>query len=126
MAFTDFSLLFSHLNEEKGEDQTRPEERVQTQQRFNQKYQQLNNPENTLQTERKPVRESNEAQYYCWSLHTLLAVWTQGVSGGFIPHIDSAVEEFSPLNIRGLEIVQPLSTENEGAESRGTLPVHVL
>ena len=58
MAFTDFSLLFSHLNEGKGEDQTRPEERVQTQQRFNQKYQQLNNPENTLQTERKPVRES--------------------------------------------------------------------
>ena len=48
------------------------------------------------------------------------------MSGGFIPHIDSAVEEFSPLNIRGLEIVQPLSTENEGAESRGTLPVHVL
>ena len=42
------------------------------------------------------------------------------MSGGFIPHIDSAVEEFSPLNIRGLEIVQPLSTENEGAESRGT------
>ena len=58
MAFTDFSLLFSHLNEGKGEDQTRPEERVQTQQRFNQKYQQLNNPENTLQAEGKPVRES--------------------------------------------------------------------